>query len=79
MPSRRYGRYIFYFYVADLVREPIDYHVDDDGRTAKYWLSPIECASTGGIKSHDLSKIERVLRANYAALIALWEEEREKI
>ncbi len=79
MPSRRYGRYIFYFYGADLVREPIHYHVDDGGRTAKYWLDPIRCASTGGIKSHDLGKIERVIQDNYTALVDLWKEEREKL
>lgn len=79
MPSRRYGRYRFFFYVADLVREPIHFHIEDGGQIAKFWLKPIECASTGGLRAHELRKIEQVIEANYVALVAFWEEERSKL
>jgi len=79
MPSRRYGRYRFFFYVADLVREPLHFHIEVGGQVAKFWLNPIECASTGGLKAHELRKIERVIEDNYAALIAFWEDERGKL
>lgn len=57
MPSRRYGRYRFFFYVADLIREPIHFHIEVDGQVAKFWLNLIECANTGGLKVHELRKI----------------------
>lgn len=71
--------YRFYFYMADLINEPPHVHVDKQGNTAKYWLSPVELANSGGFKSRELRQIERLIDANLDSLLGKWFEEQRKL
>ncbi len=79
MPSRRFGGYRFFFYMQDLINEPIHFHVEHKGKVAKFWLEPIQCEMTGGIKQHDLNDIEAVIKDNQAALNRFWHTEKGKL
>jgi hypothetical protein len=69
----RIGPYRFFFYSAD-GGEPAHIHVERDDRIAKFWLSPVRLASSGGFNRSELNDIERHVVANAALLMEAWNE-----
>lgn len=69
--------YKIWFYQADL-NEPPHVHIGKDGKEAKYWLTPISLARTGGFKEHELSQIEKMLNNYHQHLLDTWQEEIQK-
>lgn len=63
------GPYAVHFYSYDL----------RERKQAKFWLDPIELARSSGFAAQELRDIERMLRANQAQLIQLWNNERSKL
>ncbi len=64
------------FYMADL-DEPIHIHVTKDGREAKFWVSPLSCANSGGFAGRDLRRAEDLVRKYLNDILNLWYEARE--
>ncbi len=63
----------FFFYSADFL-EPKHVHVEYGEGTAKFWLSPLQLASSYRMKAHQLKKA-RILIAEHVALIEeKWDE-----
>ncbi|MEZ4663443.1 MAG: DUF4160 domain-containing protein [Caldilineaceae bacterium] len=69
----------FYFYMADLINEPPHVHIDKDGKTAKFWLSPLRVSDAGRFSGKETRQIERILSENMDALMAKWNSERAKL
>jgi hypothetical protein len=67
------GPYRFFFYAADCEERP-HVHVQREHRKAKFWLTPIEVAVTGGFKPHEVRQIERIIAENRERLLARWRE-----
>lgn len=64
------------FYMADL-NEPIHIHVYKDGKEAKFWASPISCASTGGFSRQELQRAEALIEKYLHDLLMLWHQTEE--
>lgn len=52
------GEYRFYFYSREN-GEPPHIHVESGDRLAKYWLEPVELASSKRFKDHELTEIAK--------------------
>jgi hypothetical protein len=69
--------YKFWFYEADL-GEPPHVHVGKGGKTAKFWLNPMQVERTGKFKPIELREIERIIDENLDFLLKAWEKEKSK-
>ena len=67
----REGPFRFYFYSHE-PNEPPHVHVDRDDATAKFWLTPVGLASSLGFRSHELTRILRLVRDHRQELIDAW-------
>ena len=67
----REGPYRFFFYSADGV-EPPHVHVRRDRLTAKFWLDPLALSNSGGMRSSEIRRIERVVDANRDSFLREW-------
>jgi hypothetical protein len=73
MPTlARIGPYRFFFYSNER-DEPPHVHVQREAKTAKFWLDPVWLAS-GGLPSHELRELERLVMENRTAWIKAWHE-----
>ena len=41
---------------------------------AKYWLSPVELASSVGFGAHELNEVRELVEANQSAFLEAWNE-----
>lgn len=79
MPTAlRMKGYRFYFVMFDL-DEPVHIHVDKQGKTAKFWLSPVRVARNQGYRDHELNEIESIINDRWQQFIKLWDEEKAKL
>lgn len=67
------GPYRFSFVSSDCV-EPRHTHVRRDDDTAKFWLDPVQLASSNGFSRKELRDIERVILAHIDLLKGKWDE-----
>jgi hypothetical protein len=63
----------FFFYSAE-PGEPPHVHIDHAGRTAKYWLDPIELARSDGFRAHELGTMRELVIRQCDALQRSWNE-----
>ncbi|HSY14630.1 MAG TPA: DUF4160 domain-containing protein [Jatrophihabitantaceae bacterium] len=74
MPTvHREGAYRFFFYSADR-SEPPHVHVEREANRAKFWLSPVRLARSGGFGAAELLRIERLVIERQALLLRAWDE-----
>ena len=74
MPSvHREGPYRFFFYSADR-HEPPHVHVERDANRAKFWLSPVRLARSGGFGAAELQRIERLVVAREELSLRAWND-----
>ena len=69
----RIGPYRFFFYSNEGL-EPAHVHVQRERMLAKFWLSPVELASSVGFGAHELNEIRELVEANQAAFQEAWNE-----
>lgn len=69
----RVGRYRFYFF-SNENSEPPHIHIKAGDDEAKFWLNPIELASSRGFNGSELNQIERIIRQHQTELIGVWNE-----
>ena len=65
------GPYRFFFYMGDRA-EPPHVHVRRDRHIAKFWLNPVLLQLTGGFRTHEIRRIERIIEGNQAMFMEAW-------
>ena len=69
----RIGPYRFYFYSGD-ASEPYHIHVERDNKVAKFWLNPVRMQNSGGFRSAELRRIQRLVEENQKELMESWDD-----
>ena len=69
----RIGPYRFFFY-SGYGKEPLHIHIERDDQIAKFWLSPVRLANSGGFNRAELREIERHVEENAMVLREAWNE-----
>ena len=69
----RVGPYRLFFYSAD-GGELVHVHVERDDHIAKFWLSPVRLADSGGFRRRERRDIERIVQDNQAELLGAWND-----
>ena len=65
--------YRFFFFSLE-GNEPPHIHVEQGDNVAKFWLKPINLASSYGFRSHDLTKIRAVVIEYRTQFLEKWDE-----
>lgn len=74
MPSfLRIGAYRFFFY-SNEYGEPPHVHIQRDNALAKFWLQPVEIASSSGFPAHELSKLSKLVTTHQSTCLEAWNE-----
>ncbi len=70
----RYKGYRFFFYSNECdPLEPLHVHVVKGNAGAKFWVSPrVSLAESFGLKSHELTELEKVVRKNRRMIERAW-------
>ena len=69
----RSGPHRLFFYSGDGI-EPPHIHVERDQNIAKFWLDPVQLASSRGLKPAELRDIERLVTDHAQELLEAWNE-----
>ncbi len=69
----RTGGFRFFFYSLDRA-EPPHVHVEHGDKTAKYWLNPVELASSSRFRGVELNAIRALVIENAAYFSRRWHE-----
>lgn len=69
----RLDGYRFYFYSGE-GSEPPHIHVEFGDKLAKYWLEPLELASSKRFRSHELGPLRDIVLSHRATLLRAWHE-----
>ncbi len=74
MPTilRLYG-FRFFFYSLEN-GEPPHVHVEGDGKTAKYWLNPVELSRSQGFRSQELTRLRAIVIENRTKFEEAWHD-----
>jgi hypothetical protein len=65
--------YRFFFFSLE-GNEPPHIHVEENDKVAKFWLEPINLASSSGFRSHDLTKIREMVITHSKNFLEKWHE-----
>ncbi|HWU57557.1 MAG TPA: DUF4160 domain-containing protein [Microbacteriaceae bacterium] len=65
--------YRFFFYSLEN-REPAHVHVEHGENTAKFWLEPVNLASSLGFRPHELSRVSLIVEQNLEGFRRAWNE-----
>lgn len=69
----RLGPYRFFFYSREN-DEPPHIHVELGDRVAKYWLEPVEVASSSRFRSHELTTLRMLVIEHRSRFLDAWHE-----
>lgn len=69
-----YGPYRFFFY-SNEGNEPVHIHVAAGDSLAKYWIEPVELASSVGFGAHDLARIRDLVVENVELVKEKWDDD----
>lgn len=69
----RVGRYRFFFFSNEGF-EPPHVHVQDGSSLAKFWLVPVELATSTGFGSRELTHLRALVAEHREALLEAWNE-----
>jgi len=67
------GPYRIFFY-SNEGEEPPHVHVKQDRRLAKYWLDPVELASSSGFPAHVLRELLDIVKMRRAEFRKAWDD-----
>jgi len=65
--------YRFFFFSLE-GNEPPHIHVEQGNKVAKFWLNPINLASSSGFRSHELTMIRAVVIEQREKFLEKWYE-----
>ena len=63
----------FFFYSLE-AGEPPHVHVAHGGKSAKYWLDPVELANSDGFRAHELNRVRELVIEHRDAFRRQWDE-----
>lgn len=63
-----------FFFFSREDQEPAHIHVEHGDKVAKYWLNPVELASSVGFRAHELSKIRALVIEHRKLFLEKWHE-----
>jgi hypothetical protein len=69
----RLGSYRFFFYSRE-DDEPPHIHVERGDQIAKYWLEPVELASSKRFRSHELTEVRMLVTEHRPFFLDAWHE-----
>ena len=69
----RIGAFRFFFYVNE-GQEPAHIHVQADNRLAKFWLQPVNLASSIGFNAKQLNQLLGLVRENESLFLEAWND-----
>jgi hypothetical protein len=69
----RVDRFRFFFYSRENA-EPPHIHVELDDKLAKYWLEPVELASSRRFRAHELTEVRSLVLRHRVELLEAWHE-----
>jgi hypothetical protein len=72
----RYAGYRFYFYSREN-DEPPHIHVEHGDKLAKYWLEPIELASSKRFRAHELGEVRNLVLQYHLMFLEAWHDHLE--
>ncbi|MCO6413358.1 MAG: DUF4160 domain-containing protein [Thiogranum sp.] len=67
----RIGSYRFFFYSNEM-GEPPHIHIQSERKLAKFWLQPVQLASSTRFPAHELNALRRLVEENKAHLLEAW-------
>ena len=67
------GPYHVFFYSFDC-NEPMHVHVRRENMTSKFWLDPVELASSQGFRPRELNVIRRLVKDHRDTIVKAWHE-----
>ena len=67
------GKYRFFFFSNENT-EPPHIHVEWGDKLAKYWLEPVELASSSGVRSHELGDVRCLVVEHRNLFLKAWHE-----
>ena len=69
----REGPYRFFFYSDEGdPREPPHIHVTGGDQIAKFWLNPVELASSKRLRAHEINELRNLVERHQAAFLEAW-------
>jgi hypothetical protein len=63
-----------FFFFSMEGSEPPHIHVEHGDNVAKFWLKPVELASSDGFRSHELSKLRLMVIEHRDLFLEKWHE-----
>ena len=69
----RINGYRFFFFSLE-GNEPPHVHVENGDKVAKFWLGPVNLASSYGFRSHELAKVRKIVSEQAAYFLEKWYE-----
>ena len=74
MPTvQRIDGFRFFFFSND-EKEPVHIHVESDGNYAKFWLEPVQLATSVGYNAKELGNIRKLITENSVTFKRRWDE-----
>ena len=70
----RDGPYRCFFYAGDREEPPPHVHVERDFNVAKFWLDPVRLSGSGGFRSAELGRIQKLIEDHREDLLRSWNE-----
>jgi len=63
-----------FFFFSGEGGEPPHIHIEYGDKVAKYWLEPVQLASSEGFRSHELTKIRAMVIEHKSLFMEKWDE-----
>jgi len=63
-----------FFFFSREPNEPSHIHVEYGDKLAKYWLEPVELASSKRFRDHELTQVRLLILANQRRFIEAWHD-----
>ena len=63
-----------FFFFSQEGNEPPHIHVEHGDKVAKYWLNPVELASSEGFRSHEMKKLRMLVIEHKVLFLEKWNE-----
>lgn len=63
-----------FFFYSDEGSEPPHIHVERSDEVAKFWLEPVELASSSGFSAKEINQLRKLVTENQTRLVQFWHE-----
>ena len=74
MPTVLVSHGFRFFFFSGEGSEPPHIHVEHGDKVAKYWLNPVQLASSEGFRSHELTRIRAMVIEHKILFLEKWNE-----